>query len=477
MLWVPLGMAVTMVFVSLILGEPGFSLGFLAMGCGSAGAILLTKLPVQKEVRRVTTGDTMATVALAWIIAAILCAIPFWCSPWLANSSQNVEVFKSPINGLFEATSGITSTGLTMVKMPSQLPDSLQFWRTFMEWIGGVGIALLMITLINPRTDSGVLFGAELNKNFHEDSRKTARWIWQIYGALTLVSVLLFALLGMPWWESLNHGMTGIATGGFSITDQSFGDYSMRLQVAAILIMILGAISFAGYRIALQQRNPLVLLRRGPVLFLLCGIIVAAGMLWLSRLAFETDGGWYVALFQTVSAFATAGFSTVDLQDWHSAPLAVLVTCMIIGGASGATTGGVKTDRILLLCRGICWRIQRLFGSSENRSVTIDGQAYPMGKARLLVESAGTLVAIWFMTILLGCLVLAPVVGNDWSFTQLCFEVVSAIGSVGLTTGITTAELHPAGKWTLIVLMWVGRLELMAALALLWFSLACARGR
>lgn len=477
MLWVPLGMAGIMSVVAVLLGEPRFAAGFVVMGAATA----LVRWPLSRHGdttgRRFSGGETMATAALGWAMIGALAAIPFWLSPWLADPRYDVGAFESPLNGLFEAVSGITSTGLTMVSRPSQLPPSLQLWRSFSEWIGGVGIALLMITLLNPKSDASDLFNAELNKNFADDARNTARWIWRIYLALTVLAIATFLILGMPPWEALNHGLTGIATGGFSVTDGSFDAYSRVLQNAAIVVMMAGAISFAAYRLALQRRNPLALVEQGPSVALLSGVAVATALVWLSRLEFETDGGLHAALFQSVSAFATAGFSTIDFSDWHSAPLAILVACMLIGGASGATTGGVKIDRILLLARGVTWRLQRQFGMAPT-AVTIDGERYRAEDARLLVEAAATLVALWILTALLGCLALAATVGDEWAFTQVVFEVMSALGSVGLSTGITTAELSAVGKWTLILLMWAGRLELFALLALLWLPVAqVARSR
>jgi trk system potassium uptake protein TrkH len=462
-----------MIVVVLVLGEAGFGLSFALMVTVAAGLRwLLCRAGPPETSRQHTVAEKMATVALAWAMVALLSAIPFWLAPWTTGPMHNVATFHSILNGLFESVSGVTSTGLSMVAKPSELPASLQFWRTFTEWVGGVGIALLMITLMNPKNDATALFNTELNKNFADDAQQTARWIWKIYAGLSVFAVGLFLLLGMPAWQALNHGLTGIATGGFSVTDDSFNVYSVPIQTAASVIMIAGAISFAAYRLAIQRRNPLQLLRNGPVLALLSGVALATGLVWLARLEFEADGGFYAAFFQAVSAFATAGFSNADLSEWHSATLAILVMGMFIGGASGATTGGVKIDRILLLARGIGWRLQRQFGKRPGEEVRIGDESFSPETARLQVESAATLVALWMFTVLMGCLALSAVVGDEWTFTQVGFEVMSAISSVGLSTGITSAELPAAGKWILMLLMWAGRLEIFALLALLWLPLA-----
>ena len=466
-------MASVMTAFALLAGEGWASTGFITLAiCAAAlGALFRWRARSDEDY---TTGETMATVALAWALAAALGAIPFVVAALLQPQLEALKVFADPVNALFESVSGFSSTGLSMVDRPADLPHTLQFWRSLMEWVGGIGLALLAIALLNPQTDHDDLFNSELNKPFGEDSRRMVIEIWGIYAALTILGIAAFWALGMPAWESLNHGMTAIATGGFAVTNDSFGAYSVPLQSVAIVLTILGAICFAGYHETLRQRNPLVLLRRGPVVFVFAGIAVATGLLWLSRLHFQSDDGLMTFLFQTVSAFGTAGFSTASLGDWHSAPLAVLILCMVIGGASGATTGGVKTDRILLICRGIGWRLQRLFGRGQDER-TIDGESVRAEEARIRVETAATLVSLWMLSALAGCLILAPIAGDEWTLTQVGFEVMSALSSVGLSVGITDAALPASGKWLLMLLMWMGRLELFAVFALLWMPIARLR--
>ena len=466
-------MAFVMIGVTALIGEYWLLGGFgaLALAAGSLALLFYWSSSAEADF---SSGEIMASVALAWALAAVLGAIPFIGAAIQNPGLPSVATFDDSLNALFEAASGFTSTGLTMVDRPGDLPHALQFWRTLMEWTGGIGLALLAIALMNPRTDHDDLYSSELNKPFGEDPRRMVLEIWAIYTALTVLGIGLFCALGMAPWESLNHGMTAIATGGFAVTNDSFGAYSTSLQGVAVFLTLLGAISFAAYHEVLHRRNPLILLRRGPVVFVLLGVVAATGLLSLSQSQFESDGGFMTYLFQTASAFGTAGFSTVSLGDWHSAPLTVLILCMLIGGASGATTGGVKADRILLLCRGIGWRLQRLFGRDSEQRV-LDGDRVSAEDARIRVETAATLVSLWMLTALAGCLVLAPVAGEEWDFTQIGFEVMSALGSVGLSVGITGADLPASGKWLLIVLMWLGRLELFAVFALFWMPIAKLR--
>ena len=144
---------------------------------------------------------------------------------------------------------------------------------------------------------------------------------------------------------------------------------------------------------------------------------------------------------------------------------------MTIGGASGATTGGLKIDRILLILRGVGWRLQRAASSSEPSSRRISGDDVTSGRARLYVEAAATLAALWIATLVIGSIALAFAVDRHFTFSQIVFETASALSSVGLSVGITEVELSDAGKSILIVLMWLGRLEIVAALFVIWLPL------
>ena len=473
---VPAAMGVgTAALAWLALDEGHLAPAWLALAAAAAGLDLALGPLSRRSRNRHSTGEILATMALAWALIGALGTLPLVVAAALEGGAGSaMRAFDDPLSALFESVSGFTSTGLTMVSRPDELPATVQLWRSLTEWVGGAGLALAMLTLINPDRDGGdELFDSELSVAHGDSVRRVARRVWTLYVVLTAFGVGLFAACGMAWWEALNHGMTAISTGGFSVTADSFGAYGAPAQLAAMLVMLLGAVSFGVVLRAIERRDPLELAGHGPTRVLLGGIALAVGLLWLSRLEFETDAGALALPFQAVSAFATAGFSTVSLGDWHSAPLAVLIACMAIGGTSGATTGGFKTDRLLLLGRGVVWRLRRLFRTDgEGREHDVDGERLGTKDARLRVEGAATLVALWVATWLLGCLALAPVAGEDRTFTQVAFEVMSAQAGVGLSVGITDAELAPGGKWTLIALMWAGRLELIAAFALLWLPFA-----
>jgi len=352
----------------------------------------------------------------------------------------------------------------------------LQLWRSIAQWVGGVGIAVLALTFSSPADDAGAILQSEVGASFGKGPSSSAKWMWTIYGVATAIACALFSILGMPWWESLNHGLTTVSTGGLTVTDDSFASYSSAIQSTAITIMICSAISFAFY-FRLGSGKWTKVRRHISSIGLFFGILIATAIL-ASHVQTENmpDAGLSTLFFQVSSAFATAGFTTTDLSGWAPGTLMVLSVCMFIGGASGSTAGGIKVQRVVLISRAIWWRIEReILRGKRKTSRVIMGEVLSEREARMRVEAAATLAAAWLGTIALGSIVLNIFVPDEISFDQVIFEVVSALSSVGLSAGVTSPNLSESGKLTLTALMWIGRLELFAGIYLLMIAVLPAR--
>ena len=189
-----------------------------------------------RDAREPQLGHAMITAAAAWLVVPAISSLLFIF----------VEGMR-PLDSLFEAMSGWTGTGLTMFAHPSALTHTIQFWRSFMQWVGGIGVIVLMVTILaRPGTASFFLYKAEAREEkIHPSIVSTVRILWWIYLLLTGFGIALFYLAGMSLWEAINHAMTGIGTGGFSITDTSMAYYNnVKIELAIILIMLLGAMPF-----------------------------------------------------------------------------------------------------------------------------------------------------------------------------------------------------------------------------------------
>ncbi|MGB3193440.1 MAG: TrkH family potassium uptake protein [Limnoraphis sp.] len=425
--------------------------------------------------------EAMLTVALSWGLIPIIGAIPFLLT--VSQSPPDISLtvlgFNNPWNAFFEAFSGFTSTGLSMAVSPSQLPHSLQWWRSFMEWIGGVGVIVLILSILEPSLSNYKLYSAEgRNTNLADSVTDTVRWIWKIYLLYTIASILLLRVAGMPWWDAINHGMTGISTGGFSIKDNSIGSYNPIIQIAIILIMTAGAISFYIHSKLIKKRRISVLWSDSQhrlfwsILFL--GILVLA---WANR-QFEGSALILDTIFQWVSALGTCGFNTVKIQDWSASAKLILSVGLFTGAAAGSTAGGLKLSRVVSLGKGIIWRVKHILKQPDGvLHYKIDNQKLTEEEANNRVQGAAVLAVFWISLIVLGTIILVNFAKPIYTLSDVIFEVTSALGGVGLSTGITDPLLHWAGKLVLMMFMWMGRLEVIPVVILLTSLLAWVRVR
>ncbi|MDY7013236.1 MAG: TrkH family potassium uptake protein [Cyanobacteriota bacterium] len=416
----------------------------------------------------------LITVALAWFIIPLFAAIPFLeiASQAIAesvNTSPTIIAFKDPLNAIFEAFSGFTSTGLTMAIHSSELPRSLQWWRSFIEWIGGVGVIVLVVSLLEPTTDAAQLYSAEgRDKTIALTVRATVRKIWWIYLLYSIASIFLLRAVGMPWWEALNHGMTGISTGGFSVRDDSIGAYPTAIQMAVILIMIAGGISFPVHYRLLRKGQLWALWDNAEHRALWILLAVGTVLLVWANYAHESAWLWQNSFFQWASALGTCGFNTVKVGEWTASAKLLLGIAMVMGGAAGSTAGGLKLNRVVILYKAIVWRIQRLkLRPHQLMRYELNREVLTETEATRRIEAASVLAVLWLWAIVLGMFVLLQAISRDYPLEDIFFEVASALGGVGLSTGITSPDLPWVAKLTLTLFMWMGRLEVVPVLLLI----------
>ncbi|WGV24701.1 TrkH family potassium uptake protein [Halotia branconii] len=413
---------------------------------------------------------SLLIAAISWGIIPLLGAIPFLAIAHTTLSTptpQTVLEFQYFWNAAFEAFSGFTSTGLTVTLHENELPHSLQWWRSLTEWIGGVGMIVLVLSVLEPSKDADQLYKAEARQQrIALTVTATVRRIWWIYFIYTGLSILLLYIAGMPLWDAINHAFTGISTGGFSIRDQSLGSYSPVIRLAIIPVMIAGAISFPIHYQLIKQRRLSALWQDSQhrALWLLLGLGTLA--LFIENRWFSGAFLWLDSLFQWVSALGTCGFETVDLQTWSPSAKLLLTLAMIVGGASGSTVGGLKLKRLVSFYKGVLWRFQRLtLQHHQLMRYQLENKVLTETEANRIIETAAILAVLWLGAIALGVMILLHV-APEYDFIDVLFEAASALGSVGLSAGITSPDLHWLGKLTLILLMWMGRLEIVPVLVL-----------
>ena len=468
LLHIPGIMAITGLVMAVIFQEwfalPGF---FLTVILSIAvGQILYRCCHAGEEPR---SPQSFIVVALAWLFIVVMEALPFYLAAQLGSDlSETSLAFKEPLNALFESMSGFTSTGLTMTQDASALPYSLQWWRTLSEWIGGVGVIVLALALIDKSEKEYALYTAEARASqLGPNVTSTVRRIWMIFIAYTVFAIGAFWLTGMPAWEALNHGMTGIATGGFAVTSNSFQGYGSGVKIVTIAVMLLGAVSFAVHHHILARFDLKSAWRHSQLWTFVVLIALGLFTLSLSKVVKSDTVSLLDQVFQWASALGTCGFNSVALDVWTQSSLSVLTVGMVIGGMAGSTTGGLKLSRMTWLAKALWWRLRNLWlAEHQTENYTYDGETISEEQAMRQVSSAALIAFLWMMTLTAGTLLLFSQVGDRYSLHEVLFETTSALGSVGLSIGITATYLSAMAKLTLMVLMWMGRLEILAVVIL-----------
>jgi len=466
-LHVPGAMALVSIGVAVLAGESSAALAFLitALTAFAVGQILYRAFRSQGEPLRVA--NAMIAAVLAWTATPLFAALPFVFMAWSAPAGNGWgEVFVNPLSALFEATSGFTSTGLTMVDHPSQLPHALQWWRSFLQWVGGVGIILATLTVFHPSGDAYRLYFSEgREQTIGDDVTASVLRMWWIYVLYTGCGATLLWLAGMDAWAALNHAMTAIATGGFSVNDQSIAGYGVAVKLVMVVLMMMGAISFAVHFRLLITRKAGFLHHDAEVhaFAVLLGVGFAALVLenwWSGGAPLVVD-----SLFQWTSALTTSGFQTTDIASWSPTALMALSLAMIIGGMAGATTGGLKLKRVVLLMdaalarvRGVAQHPWRLM---EHRPIT--GPDEDVHATRAL-EAAVIMTGLWLALLVIAVVVMLHVTPVGTPLEHVLLEIASALGNVGLSTGLTHSDMGWASKVTLMTVMWLGRLEIVPVL-------------
>lgn len=419
--------------------------------------------------------SAMVTAALSWLIVPIIGIIPFW----LISYDPSLGVHMNPLSAFFESMSGWTGTGLTMVANEELLPHTLQFWRSLIQWVGGVGVIVLTLSILaRPGTGSFVLYKGEAREQkTHPSIVSTVRTIWWIFVLYTIIGIIALVLIGMTLpndgmtpWQALNHAMTGLATGGFSVTDDSIAGFGIITRIAIIILMIFGAIAFAAHYDLLKGRIKKFL---SDAQFKAMIALIILGISGLTFINLQLYGqnlslSFQESSFQFISALTCTGFASIEnLSIWSESAKLILAFAMVIGGAAGSTAGGVKLFRGILLYKGVGWRIKRAISTPRRVFVHKLGEkSLSKDEAMDLINEAAIISFMWVILLSVGVIIIASIF-NERTLGDVIFEVCSAQGNVGLTTGITSINMEPLGKIMLIFNMWIGRLEIIPIIVLI----------
>ncbi|MDD5317106.1 MAG: TrkH family potassium uptake protein [Candidatus ainarchaeum sp.] len=392
----------------------------------------------------------LAAIAVTWLFFALIAAIPYLAYGF------------SPVDSVFEATSGWSGTGLSILNEQdyAPLPKALHFWRCFTQWAGGLGVVVMALLIYERPATAGVMFAAEgRSENFMLNLYSIGRAILAIYLVLSIISTILFMLAGLPLFDAVLNMMSTLSTGGFSPNPVGIGGYGQLALLASIPVMLAGGISFVSYYALISGRvrrflsNPEI-----QFLFILLSICIA-----IIAFDFYMNGppAYLEGAFYAVSAVTGAGASgPARVLSFPQLTLSILIMLMTFGACYGSTTGALKLWRVILLYKITLREVRR--------NLLPKGAQLPLKVYNAFISPESALATVSFVFVYFAFLLLGSTAFMVAGFPALSslFTVSSAQGNVGL------AILDvPSLPWTLKLLlafhMYIGRMEILPFFVLL----------
>ncbi|NJN45923.1 MAG: potassium transporter [Candidatus Competibacteraceae bacterium] len=430
---------------------------------------VLCWLPVRRIRGELRTRDGFVVVVLFWLVLSGISAMPLI----LAEKPATL------VDAIFEATSGLTTTGATVLYGINQLPHAILYYRAQLHFLGGMGIIVLAVALLPMLGIGGMqLYRAETPGPMKDEKitpriAETAKRLWLVYVALNVLCITAFWLAGMGLFDAIAHSFATLALGGFSTHDASIGHFnSPAIELVAGAFSFLAGVNFALHYLvwhSFRQKpsslglTPLV---RDPEFRLYCKVIavlvtVTCGYLYLSG----TMNGWaafHHGFFQTLSITTDNGLVTAGYPEWPLFVVLLLLMASFFGGCAGSTCGGIKAVRFLLLSRQSVRELKLLIRPYAQVSVKIGGRSVP----------SRVVQAVWgfyFLYIFSYCIVSLALVATGLDIVTAFGSVAGCLNNMGVGLGASAVhfgELNDIAKWLLIFSMLVGRLEVFPLLLL-----------
>ena len=415
--------------------------------------------------RELKLRDGLLIVVSFWVVLGLIGSTPFYLEPSLGLSFPQA---------VFESVSGITTTGATVITGLDDLPRSLLFYRQQLQWLGGLGIIVLVVAFL-PLLGVG---GMQLYKNEMtgpiKDSRlsgrisETAKALWLVYSGITVLCALVYKIEGMTWFDAVSHAFTTVATGGFSTHDASFGHFdSATMELTAMVFMILGATPMALHYIAIRRGTLEGYFTSAEVRFFLGWLTAVAVIVVGFFLVNWPEGGWVETvrqhLFNLVSFATTTGYAATDHTAYGPFLMLLLVMTTVIGGCAGSTTGGMKSVRVMLLARQGINEVRRLVHPHAVFVIRLGGRPLDAG----VISAVWAFFAAWMFTFLFFFFAML-MTGMD--LESALGAVLATLANLGPGVGSVASNFASESTtvlWLGMFAMILGRLEIFTVLAIL----------
>ena len=441
-------------------GINAFSMPIAALITAMTGFVLYFSTR-KKRGQRLNHREGVITICLSWLVLSVFGGLPFLLSKSVPNFTD----------AFFEALSGFTTTGATILTNIEAVPKDILLWRSMTQWIGGLAIIVFAVALIPFLSVGGMqLFMTEMNginyDKLHPRIMHTAKRLWGLYIFFTLLETLLLYWGDMDWFDALCHSLTTISSGGFSTRTSSIASYSNYSQIVVTFFMILSGCNFTLLLITLV-RNPMALFKNEEFQHFII-MIVGISALLATALYFMEDmnvgGALRSAFFSVASVLTTTGFAVSDYTLWPIGLWVVLLLLMFVGACSGSTSGGIKIIRHLIFTKNAFLELKRILHPNAVIPVKINGKSV----SKSVIYKTMTFVFVYFFIFVLGTLILLSL-GID--FNTSVGASVATLSNLGTGVGEvgpfgTYAFLPQVAKWVLAIFMLLGRVELFTLIAI-----------
>jgi len=394
--------------------------------------------------------DGAVVVVLSWIVVCTVSAFPI---AKLAHLTFTQAVF--------ESVSGWTTTGLSVVDV-EKAPKVLLIWRSIMQLAGGAGLAIIMLAAFSLPIGAGIYRAEGRSDQLVPNVIRSTKLVVLLYSIYAAVGIVSYILAGMDPFDAVNHSFAAVSTGGFSTKADSIGYWnSPAIEAVTIPLMILGNMNFLTVYVLFRGKFG-AFFRNAEMKVLSLAILVGVVLVFV----FVTKGLYTplsksvrVALFDTISAITTTGFSTESYNNWPPAGYLVFIVLMLIGGGTCSTAGGIKQFRVYVMFKSVIWELKRLL---RPRGAVIENSLW-QGEERIFVRpdtirEVGTFVFLYLMLYFIGTFVM---VAYGYSLQDSLFEFASALGTVGLSVGVTSTTTPAPVLWVETCGMFLGRLEII----------------
>ncbi len=419
---------------------------------------------VTKQTIRLQTKEGLAATGLTWIAASLAGMLPFMLS----------GAITSPIDAFFEAVSGFTTTGSTILKDIEAVDKSVLLWRSFTHWIGGMGLLVFMSAIVRFKSGSQMnLMKAEspgpVVSKLVPKARDTARLLYYIYSVLTVITLGVLLALRMPVFDALCITFGAAGTGGFGVLNNSCADYTVAQQVVTGIAMFIFGINFNFFFFILmrklRQAFAMEEVRLYAIIALAATAIISCNLVMQGGAAVSLLRTIHNAAFHVSSIMTTTGYALDDINNWPRLSQAVIITLMLFGSCAGSTGGGYKMSRLLIMGKAFARDLAVQLKPNIVKRVHIDGKAVD----EELIRNVGVYTFMYIIIMMVSVLLIMPE-GKDGISTVTA--VITAFNNIGPGIGFdgSMGNFAPFSGYAKLVLsmdMLIGRLEILPILGLL----------